>query len=83
MSLGNREGEACVETEPEELPEKVNGSVLRVTGDCWRISASFCHSAGGRFFSCRKKRVYDVFTKLCLSKVNLLPAENKQVIYRS
>ena len=34
MSLGNWEGKACVETEPEELPEKVNGSVLRVTGDC-------------------------------------------------
>ena len=50
MSLGNWEGKACVETEPEELPEKVNGSVLRVTGDCWRISASFCRSAGGRFF---------------------------------
>ena len=50
MSLGNWEGEACVETEPEELPEKVNWSVLRVTGDCWRISASFCRSAGGRFF---------------------------------
>ena len=50
MSLGNREGKACEETEPEELPEKVNGSVLRVTGDCWRISASFCRSAGGRFF---------------------------------
>ena len=33
MSLGNREGEACEETEPEELPEEVNGSVLRVTGD--------------------------------------------------
>ena len=32
MSLGNWEGEACVETEPEELPEKVNGSVLRATG---------------------------------------------------
>ena len=32
MSLGNWEGEACVETEPEELPEKVNWSVLRVTG---------------------------------------------------
>ena len=50
MSLGNWEGKACEETEPEELPEKVNGSVLRVTGDCWRISASFCCSAGGRFF---------------------------------
>ena len=50
MSLENREGKACEETEPEELPEKVNGSVLRVTGDCWRISASFCRSAGGRFF---------------------------------
>ena len=34
MSLGNREGEACEETEPEELPEEVNGSVLRATGDC-------------------------------------------------
>ena len=33
MSLGNREGKVCEETEPEELPEKVNGSVLRVTGD--------------------------------------------------
>ena len=32
MPLGKREGEACEETEPEELPEKVNGSVLRVTG---------------------------------------------------
>ena len=50
MSLGNREGKTCEETEPEELPEKVNWSVLRVTGDCWRISASFCRSAGGRFF---------------------------------
>ena len=25
MSLGNREGEACEETEPEELPEKLTG----------------------------------------------------------
>ena len=33
MSLENREGKACEETEPEELPEEVNGSVLRVTGD--------------------------------------------------
>lgn len=33
MSLGNREGKTCEETEPEELPEEVNGSVLRVTGD--------------------------------------------------
>ena len=32
MSLGNREGKTYEETEPEELPEKVNGSVLRVTG---------------------------------------------------
>ena len=32
MSLGNREGKTCEETEPEELPEEVNGSVLRVTG---------------------------------------------------
>lgn len=34
MPLGNWEGKACEETEPEELPEEVNGSVLRVTGDC-------------------------------------------------
>ena len=27
MSLGNREGEACEETEPEELPEKVKTKV--------------------------------------------------------
>lgn len=33
MPLGNWEGWICDETEPEELPEKVNGSVLRVTGD--------------------------------------------------
>ena len=26
MSLGNREGKTCEETEPEELPEEVNGS---------------------------------------------------------
>ena len=32
MSLGNREGKVCEETKPEELPGKVNGSVLRVTG---------------------------------------------------
>ena len=56
MSLGNWEGKACVETEPEELPEKVNGSVLRVTGDCWRISASFCRSAGGRFFIAERRK---------------------------
>ena len=33
MSLETREGKTCEETEPEELPEEVNGSVLRVTGD--------------------------------------------------
>lgn len=27
MSLENREGEACEETEPEELPEKVKTKV--------------------------------------------------------
>lgn len=27
MPLGNREGEACEETEPEELPEKVKTKV--------------------------------------------------------
>ena len=32
MPLGNREGEACEETEPEELPEKVK-TMLRVTGE--------------------------------------------------
>ena len=65
MSLGNWEGKACVETEPEELPEKVNGSVLRVTGDCWRISASFCHSAGGRFFLA-EKNVSRIFLLNCV-----------------
>ena len=34
MSLGNWEGKDYDETEPEELPEEVNGSVLRATGDC-------------------------------------------------
>ena len=32
MSLGNWEGKACEETEPEELPERLKLSVLRVTG---------------------------------------------------
>ena len=56
MSLGNREGEACEETEPEELPEIANWSVLRVTGDCYRISTSFCNFAGRRFFLPEKTR---------------------------
>ena len=50
MSLGTREGKTCEETEPEELPEEVNGSVLRVTGDYYGMSASFCNCAGRRFF---------------------------------
>ena len=31
MPLGNWEGWICEEAEPEELPEKVNWSILRVT----------------------------------------------------
>lgn len=33
MPLGNREGEACEETEPEELPEKVKTKVCYAASD--------------------------------------------------
>ena len=67
MSLGNREGKTCEETEPEELPEEVNGSVLRVTGGYKGMSAPFCNFAGRRF-SCRKTQIpqHMAFNRRCM-----------------
>lgn len=54
MSLGNREGKVCEETEPEELPElvqlKCTASERKLQGDRCVLSVSVQKDV----FSCRK-----------------------------
>lgn len=53
MSLGNREGKACEETEPEELPESVKTKVYCERQETARGYVRLSVSEQKGVFSCR------------------------------